>query len=75
MRTVREWMTRHPHTLSPEDTLGDAVEMMLVMPKEISGQEGSRVLTSGWVARSTPPHGKHPARMAVTIRDYRFLHQ
>jgi hypothetical protein len=54
---------------------GAEVELKFVMPKEISGQEGSLVVTSGTVARVLPERGSQGGRMAATIQACRFLQQ
>ncbi len=52
---------------------GAEVELKFVMPKEISGQEGSLVITSGTVARVLPESSREGGRMAATIQVCRFL--
>lgn len=52
---------------------GVELEMKFVMPKELSGQEGSVVLTSGVVARVLPESENGPGRMAATIEACRFF--
>jgi len=51
------------------------VELKFVMPKEISGQDHSLVLTSGMVARVLPNENGKGGRMAATIQACRFLRQ
>jgi len=48
-----------------------ALEMILEMPTQITGQEHSKVLCQGIVARSVPGT---PARIAIQIEGYVFLH-
>jgi hypothetical protein len=52
---------------------GAEVELKFVMPKEISGQEGALVVTSGTVARVLPDPNSEGGRMAATIQVCRFL--
>jgi hypothetical protein len=54
---------------------GAEVELKFVMPKEISGQEGALVITSGTVARVMPERTTGGGRMAATIQACKFLHQ
>jgi hypothetical protein len=52
-----------------------AVELKFVMPKEICGQHGSLVLTSGIIPRVVSAHDGKGGRMAATIQVCRFLMQ
>ncbi|HYN14872.1 MAG TPA: hypothetical protein VES66_03675 [Terriglobales bacterium] len=51
------------------------VEMILEMPREITGQEHAQVIARGMVVRTVPPENGegHPA-IAAGIWDYRVLH-
>ncbi len=52
------------------------LEMIFIMPEEISGQTGSRVLCTGSVARTIPVEESENLRdVAVVINDYEFLHE
>ena len=55
------------HTLERNTPL----EMILEMPSQLTGQEHSKVLCQGIVARSVPGT---PARIAIQIEGYVFLH-
>lgn len=59
--------------LSVEDLpkAGSDLELIFEMPKEISGQEGSKVVSRCKVVRVS----QETHRAALTITDYRFLHQ
>jgi hypothetical protein len=54
---------------------GTEVELKFVMPKEISGQENSLVITSGSVARVLAESESEGGRMAATIQSCKFLQQ
>jgi hypothetical protein len=52
------------------------VELILKMPREITGLEHSQVIARGMVVRSVPPeNGKGKCAIAAGIWDYRVLHQ
>jgi hypothetical protein len=51
------------------------VELILKMPREITGVDHAKVLARGMVVRSVPPqNGKGKAAIAAGIWDYRVLH-
>lgn len=51
---------------------GTSLSMILEMPEQITGHEGSRVAATGEVARCISPH--HGFLVAVKIKEYRFLY-
>ena len=56
----------------PENT---ELEMILEMPREITGQEHSQVIARGFVVRATPAENeKSKPSVAAGIWDYRILH-
>jgi len=51
------------------------IEMILKMPREITGVEQAQVIARGMVVRTVPPEkGKGKAAIAAGIWDYRVLH-
>lgn len=56
----------------PENTL---IEMVFEMPEEISGQKNSSVLCQGRVIRCKEGKTEAMFTLAVSILDYKFLHQ
>ena len=54
-------------------TLGESVELKLVMPAEITLAENMRVCCKGSVVRVTPPVGGMKSEVAVHIARYEFL--
>ena len=56
----------------PDNTL---VEMVFEMPEEISGQKNSSVLCQARLIRSKESSQPDVKDMAVSILDYKFLHQ
>ena len=52
------------------------IEMILEMPREITGQEHSQVIARGMVVRTVAPeNGDNQSSIAAGIWDYRVLHQ
>ena len=50
------------------------VEMVFEMPKEITGQEHSKVLCNAKIVRALPPgHGESDGALAAAIEDYKFV--
>lgn len=54
-------------------TLGDAVELTLVMPSEITLAENMRVRCRGKVVRVCPPGAASKSAVAVQLEGYEFL--
>ena len=52
-----------------------AIEMILEMPKEITGQEQSMVLCSCTVVRTVSDEEDAPKSFGAVLWDYRFLHE
>jgi hypothetical protein len=51
------------------------VELILKMPREITGMEQAQVIACGMVVRTVPPEkGKDKPAIAAGIWDYRVLH-
>jgi hypothetical protein len=77
-----EWMKAATRSLSRSGLLmsteqpianGTALEFVFEMPAEISGQQASRVLCRGIVARSQLDKNSGGFLVATTIAGYRFL--
>jgi len=59
-----------------EEALAESaeVELLLEMPREITGLDHARVIARGMVVRIVPPEKKGKVAMAAGIWDYRVLH-